>query len=52
MDPTDKKPKILGLAIYIPLILAICFGFLGYLSSRPSLEYFVGFNNPFYGPLN
>jgi hypothetical protein len=49
MEQDNKKPKILGLAVYIPLVLTIFFMFLAIAESHFSQIYVFGFiPNPFY----
>jgi len=49
MEPIIEKPKILGLAVYVPLILTIFFMFLATAESHFSQIYVFGFiPNPFY----
>jgi len=49
MEQDNKKPKILGLAVYIPLVLTIFFMFLATAESHFSQIYIFGFiPNPFY----
>jgi hypothetical protein len=51
MEQDNQKPKTLGLAVYIPLILTIGFAFLLYLASHVDVQYVAGlFSNPFYEP--
>jgi len=49
MEQDNKKPKTLGLAVYIPLALTICFMFLGFSALYENQIYIFGFiPNPFY----